>query len=375
MSAISGYISTIQNAVYGEQVRTAIVNALLACYSDVENPDLQSAAFQTAIENAYEDGILDITTVTSFNSMTNQNIIYRYNGTAAGKQKGLYYYSALSSSWVLIGSEIQKVSLASQMTDVNDIYKYIGTESGMVQNSLYYHDGTEWAPIAPKPTSNLTSAGAGKPADAYAVGQALSQVVGITPSIKTALLNCFRHVAWVGTDGSSYIDALESAINGGGGGGDIPEGTVFEQGNIPAYEISGTPLANNRVTALLNDLTMDVSGYNGSITITTSSGYQAYLCFIQCGTVGTYQGQSFGFCANTSAYKIVNGTETAMAATDFTDGIKQDDSNSWGDSISIENNWSATKIKISRICLLIKKTSDEAITPLEAENAISVTVI
>lgn len=146
-SAISGYISQIQNAVYGEQVRSAIVNALLACYSDVENPDLQSAAFQTAIEAAYQDGILDIITVTSFNDMTNQNIIYRYNGTAAGKQKGLYYYSALSSSWVLIGSEIQKVSLLSQMTDVNDIYKYTGTESGMVQNSLYCHNGTSWVPI------------------------------------------------------------------------------------------------------------------------------------------------------------------------------------------------------------------------------------
>lgn len=147
MSAISGYINTIQNAVYGEQVRTAIVNALEACYSDVENPNLQSAAFQTAIEAAYQNGILDIITVTSFNDMTNQNIIYRYNGTAAGKQKGLYYYSALSSSWVLIGSEIQKVSLASQMTDTNDIYKYIGTETGMVQNSLYCYNGTNWVPI------------------------------------------------------------------------------------------------------------------------------------------------------------------------------------------------------------------------------------
>ena len=147
MSAISGFINSIKTAVYGEQVRTAIVNALEACYSDVENPNLQSAAFQTAIEAAYQNGILDIITVTSFNDMTNQNIIYRYNGTAAGKQKGLYYYSALSSSWVLIGSEIQKVSLASQMTDTNDIYKYIGTETGMVQNSLYCYNGTNWVPI------------------------------------------------------------------------------------------------------------------------------------------------------------------------------------------------------------------------------------
>lgn len=147
MSAISGFINTIRNAVYGEQVRGAIVSALEQCYSDVNAPSLQTEAFEAALNAAYAGGILDIQTVTSFNSMTNQNIIYRYNGTAAGKQKGLYYYSALSNSWVLIGSEIQKVSLASQMTDVNDIYKYIGTESGMVQNSLYCHNGTAWVPI------------------------------------------------------------------------------------------------------------------------------------------------------------------------------------------------------------------------------------
>ena len=82
-SAISGYINTIRSAVYGEQVRTAIINALEACYSDVENPDLQSAAFQTAIEAAYADGILDIQTVTQISAMTNDKIIYRYNGTEA----------------------------------------------------------------------------------------------------------------------------------------------------------------------------------------------------------------------------------------------------------------------------------------------------
>lgn len=230
MSAISGYINTIQNAVYGEQVRSAIVSALLACYSDVENPDLQSAAFQTAIEAAYQDGILDIITVTSFNDMTNQDIIYRYNGTAAGKQKGLYYYSALSSSWVLIGSEIQKVSLLSQMTDVNDIYKYIGTESGMVQNSLYchngtswvpigsgvltastaaqmtnqsaiykytgnepgyttgglyYHNGTTWVPVAPTVTVDATLTQSGKPADAAAVGAKITALESAVASIQT----------------------------------------------------------------------------------------------------------------------------------------------------------------------------------------------
>lgn len=147
MSAISSYINAIRTAVYGEQVRGAIVSALEACYSDVTAPSLQTEAFSAALNEAYAGGILDIQTVTSFSAMTNQKIIYRYNGTAAGKQKGLYYFSALSDSWVLIGSEIQKVTLLSQMTDTNDIYKYIGTESGMVQNSLYCYNGTTWTPI------------------------------------------------------------------------------------------------------------------------------------------------------------------------------------------------------------------------------------
>lgn len=147
MSAISGFINTIRNAVYGEQVRGAIINALEQCYSDVESPSLNQAAFTAAINAAYAGGILDIVTVTQISQMTNQKIIYRYNGTEAGKQKGLYYYSALSSSWVLIGSEIHSVSNSNQMTDTNAIYKYTGTQTGMIQNSLYCYNGTAWIPI------------------------------------------------------------------------------------------------------------------------------------------------------------------------------------------------------------------------------------
>lgn len=147
MSAISNFITAIRTAVYGEQVRGAIADAIEQCYSDVTNPSLQTEAFQTALDAAYAGGILDIQTVTQISAMTNQNIIYRYNGTEAGKQKGLYYYSPLSSSWVLIGSEIHSVSNSSQMTDTNAIYKYTGTQTGMVQNSLYCYNGTAWIPI------------------------------------------------------------------------------------------------------------------------------------------------------------------------------------------------------------------------------------
>lgn len=159
MSAISGFINTIKNAVYGEQVRTAIVDALEQCYSDVNAPSLQTEAFTAALNAAYAGGILDIQTVTQISAMTNQQIIYRYNGTQAGYQKGLYYYSALSNAWVLIGSEVHSVSLANQMTDTNSIYKYTGTESGMVQNSLYCYNGTEWVTIGSGVLLASTAAG------------------------------------------------------------------------------------------------------------------------------------------------------------------------------------------------------------------------
>ena len=38
---------------------------------------------------------------------------------------------------------------------------------------------------------------------------------GLTDDVKTALLNCFAHVAWVDADGQDYYDALESALDSG----------------------------------------------------------------------------------------------------------------------------------------------------------------
>lgn len=257
MSAISGFINTIRNAVYGEQVRGAIVSALEQCYSDVNNPSLQSEGFTEALNAAYAGGILDIQTVTSFSDMTNDKIIYRYNGTAAGKQKGLYYFSALSDSWVLIGSEIQKVSLLSQMTDVNDIYKYIGTETGMVQNSLYcyngstwvpigsgvltaataalmtntgaiykytgseagyitnalyYYNGTAWVTIASNVITDKTLSEENVPADAAAVGAKFAKNGGFSNEAKEALLELLKNVAFTDGNGQDYYEALENAI-------------------------------------------------------------------------------------------------------------------------------------------------------------------
>lgn len=142
-SAISGFINTIRNAIYGEQVRGAIVSAITQCYDDVTNPSLQTDAFSAAVEAAYADGFLDIQEKSTIAGMTNQKIIYRYTGNQAGYiPNALYYYNG--TEWVPIGSGLQTASSASLMTNQNVIYKYTGTETGYVQNALYYHDGTSW---------------------------------------------------------------------------------------------------------------------------------------------------------------------------------------------------------------------------------------
>lgn len=158
MSAISGYISTIQNAVYGEQVRTAIINALTQCYSDVSNPSLNTAAFSAAIEAAYANGFLDIQEKATIAGMTNTKIIYRYTGNAAGYvHNALYYYDG--TAWRPIGSGIQTASTAAQMTDTNAIYKYTGSESGYKNGAIYYYDGTSWVAIAKQEDIDLIFSG------------------------------------------------------------------------------------------------------------------------------------------------------------------------------------------------------------------------
>ena len=145
-SVISGFINTIRNAVYGEQVRGAIADAITQCYEDVSSPALNTAAFATAIANAYAGGFLDIQEKSTIAGMTNQKIIYRYTGNEAGYiTNALYYYNG--TAWVPIGSGLQEVNNTSLMTNTSVIYKYVGTQTGMVQNGIYYHDGTAWVLI------------------------------------------------------------------------------------------------------------------------------------------------------------------------------------------------------------------------------------
>lgn len=284
MSAISQYITQIQNAVYGEQVRSAIINALQACYSDVENPNLQSAAFLTAINTAYASGILDIVEVTKVNQMTNENIIYRYMGTEAGYTADtLYYYNG--TMWVPIGSGVRNASTASQMNDTGAIYKYTGSESGYITNALYYYNGTAWVLISPPTDSTLQEEG--KPADAYATGLAiarLSQNVGyLNNDAKTALITLLRNVAFIDQNGETYINNLVAALTRGGASTVIKTITPETTGYIkyggfmtaPPYKSS----VNYRSTYELFDIPC-VYGYEYTFNFTSDVPTSSFVVMV-----------------------------------------------------------------------------------------------
>lgn len=63
MSAIATYLNYIASKDYAKDVRTAIVNAISQCYSDVSNPTLQTAALETAIQNKINAGQMAALTI------------------------------------------------------------------------------------------------------------------------------------------------------------------------------------------------------------------------------------------------------------------------------------------------------------------------
>lgn len=58
MSSIQTYLSNIMSAVYGEEVRSSIKNAIQQCYSDVGSPTLNRTAFEAAIQTKLDDGTI-----------------------------------------------------------------------------------------------------------------------------------------------------------------------------------------------------------------------------------------------------------------------------------------------------------------------------
>ena len=62
-SSIEQNLNKILLSRYGKDVRQAIHDGIEQCYNDVNNPDLNTEAFETAVQNKIDDGSLALLTI------------------------------------------------------------------------------------------------------------------------------------------------------------------------------------------------------------------------------------------------------------------------------------------------------------------------
>ncbi len=164
-------------------------------------------------------------------------------------------YAEAAKDGAFYGSPLV-ASTVAEMTDKTRVYVYTGSESGYTSGNWYYWSGSAWTSggvyNATAVSTDTTLSIAGKAADAKATGDAIAAVtiptdktltvsdapadakvvgdeladlkddftriesylahIGISESVKIALLSCFKKVAWVDELGQTYYDALETAL-------------------------------------------------------------------------------------------------------------------------------------------------------------------
>lgn len=145
MTDIQIILNTILQAVYGKDVRQAIVDGINQCYADTS------------------EGVTPVFTISRVASATRVTI------TIGGNEQ---YFDIPDG----ISPAVNTANTAADMTDANLIYVYTGSETGYTAGHFYYYDpledewvdGGEYQSSVPAIDSTLTQAGAA--ADAKAVG-------------------------------------------------------------------------------------------------------------------------------------------------------------------------------------------------------------
>lgn len=70
MSSIQTYLNNIMKAVYGEEVRSSIKNAIQQCYDDVNTPSLLTTGIDTIISQKVADGTISGRILTDIGVLT-----------------------------------------------------------------------------------------------------------------------------------------------------------------------------------------------------------------------------------------------------------------------------------------------------------------
>lgn len=123
----------------------------------------------------------------------------------------------------------------------------------------------------------------------------LSELIpGLSDNAKTALLACFRHVAWIDEHGQVYYDALEAALN------DI-------QSISAVYTQSGTVYATDTLDSLKENLVVTATKPDSTQYVVPDSKYTlSGVLMVGVSTITvTYKGQTATFNVNVTDSRLV----------------------------------------------------------------------
>ena len=119
--------------------------------------------------------------------------------------------------------------------------------------------------------------GTGNAGKALIVGSDGLVVTGdaISGSVKTALLKCFRHVAWIDDHGQDYYDELEAALNNGSEPEPDPEwGTDYTW--LYRADLDGVLSTNENITAVAQQGTPSETVSDNVLNVQVTNGAQIY---------------------------------------------------------------------------------------------------
>lgn len=287
MSAISTFLNQIKTAIYGEQVRDAIHDAIAQCYTDVSNAktiadnsnytaqqsiqqansavDAANAAQQTA-----DNAIAQVTAARDTTVQAKDDAVAAKNDSVAAKEAS-------------VEARNDVALLAEQVS--NDKSEVAG----------FKQDASDSATNAAN--SETLAAGSAQTADDIRVAiEEMFQTVEmeIPERVKTALLNCFQHLAWVDADGKRYYDALVASLEPPVVDSIV---AVFDQGDHKVYTV-------DTLDSLRKYLDVKALYTNGKQAYTRGYTLSGNLTAGSSRISVAYSGQSTSFAVSVTAMTV-----------------------------------------------------------------------
>lgn len=304
--------------MWADEVRESIAHGIEQCYSDVSNPTLQTDALEAALQTKIDEGEMaaltigdgTITTAKIANGAITQakldpNISFEADDELDATSTNAVQNKVVAGAISALNESLDDIRGSATGSDIGKVL----TVKSVANNKV-----SEWEFTTPE------SGGGEGSGD------------GLSDAIKTAILNCFEHVAWTDNQGQTYYDELEELL--------FPTGTLT---GISVTYSNQNPVPEGTTLNDLRQYLTVVAYYSGG----TSETVNAYTLSGTL-TVGTnqitvtYQGKTarFNVQVATTPKSDMNGWTDGVAYTDLEVVADSYYTNSGG--ISPYNGWNRT---------------------------------